>query len=173
MSAITGCHREHTRRALGEALVFKKVKPRIPRPVIYSAAAIQTLGFCWAVHGTSCGRLLAVIQVDLVPRLRDFEKLDIDEATTTKLLIITPATIDCHLKAERGKLDSRGRSHTNRGSQLKYSIPMRNQVDWDNTNPEIGVYCIQKQSCPTPISNSWHRYLHLIWIDKPGVISLL
>jgi hypothetical protein len=78
---------------------------------------------------------LAAALVDLVPRLRAFDELDIDDAIAAKLLTIAPATIDRRLKAERGKLDSRGRSHTKPGSLLKDSIPMRTWADWDDARP--------------------------------------
>jgi hypothetical protein len=135
LCAITLWHRDHARKALRDALVVKEVKPRPPRPRLYDEAVIQALGFCWAVQGTPCGRLLAAALVDLVPRLRSFSELDISDATAAKLLTIAPATIDCRLKAERGKLDPRGRSHTKPGSLLKDSIPMRTWADWDDARP--------------------------------------
>lgn len=135
LCAITGWHRDHARRALREVLVFRKVKPRPPRPVLYGEAVIEALRFCWAVQGTPCGRLLAAALIDLVPRLRGFDELDIDDATAAKLLTIAPATIDRRLKVDRGKLDSRGRSHTKPGSLLKDSIPMRTWADWDDDRP--------------------------------------
>ena len=135
LCAITGWHRDHARRALREVLVFRKVKPRPPRPVLYGEAVIEALRFCWAVQGTPCGRLLAAALIDLVPRLRGFDELNIDDATAAKLLTIAPATIDRRLKAERGKLGSRGRSHTKPGSLLKDSIPMRTWADWDDDRP--------------------------------------
>lgn len=135
LCAITGWHRDHARKALRDALIFRKVKPWPPRPVLYGDAVIQALRFCWAVQGTPCERLLAAALVDLVPRLRAFDELDIDDAIAAKLLTIAPATIDRRLKAERGKLDSRGRSHTKPGSLLKDSIPMRTWADWDDARP--------------------------------------
>ena len=120
------------RKALREALVFKEVKSRLPRPLLYGEAVIQALRFCWAVQGTPCGRLLAAALIDLVPRLRGFDELDIDDATAAKLLTIAPATIDRRLKVDRGKLDSRGRSHTKPGSLLRDSIPMRTWADGDD-----------------------------------------
>ena len=123
------------RKALREALVFKEVKSRLPRPLLYGEAVIQALRFCWAVQATPCGRLLAAALTDLVPRLRSFSELDIDDATADKSLSIAPDTINRRLKADRGKLDSRGRSHTKPGSLLKDSIPMRTWADWDDDRP--------------------------------------
>lgn len=125
LCAITGWHRDHARKALRDALIIKKIKTRHARSVLYGEAVIEDLRFCWTVQGTPCGRLLAAALTDLVPRLGGFNELDIDDATAAKLLAITPATIDRRLKAERGKLDPRGRSHTKPGSLLKDSIPMR------------------------------------------------
>jgi transposase InsO family protein len=51
------------------------------------------------------------------------------------LLKIAPATIDRRLKAERKKLDPRGRSHTKPGTLLKNSIPMRTWAEWDDAVP--------------------------------------
>ena len=51
------------------------------------------------------------------------------------LLKIAPATIDRRLKADRGKLDPKGRSHTKPGTLLKDSIPMRTWAEWDDAVP--------------------------------------
>ncbi|WP_219816395.1 transposase family protein [Arthrobacter sp. 4R501] len=48
---------------------------------------------------------------------------------------IAPATIDRRLKADRAKLDPRGRSHTKPGTLLKDSIPMRTWAEWDDARP--------------------------------------
>ena len=128
-------HRDHARKALRDALIIKKIEPRPARPVLYEEAVIEALRFCWAVQGTPCGRRLAAALVDLVRRLRGFNELDISDVTAAKLLTIAPATIDRRLKAERGKLGSRGRSHTKPGSLLKDSIPMRTWADWDDARP--------------------------------------
>lgn len=87
------------------------------------------------MQGTPCGRPLAAALIDLVPRLRKFGELNITDATAANLLKIAPATIDRRLKAERGKLDPRGRSHTKPGSLLKDSIPMRTWAAWDDARP--------------------------------------
>lgn len=102
-------------------------------PAPYSTA--EALRFCWAVQGTPCGRLLAAALPDLVPRLRRFKELDIDDPTAASLLRIAPATIDRRLKADRAKLDPRGRSHTKPGTLLKDSIPMRTWAEWDDAVP--------------------------------------
>ncbi|WP_035782950.1 integrase catalytic domain-containing protein, partial [Arthrobacter sp. H14] len=111
------------------------VKPRSPRPPVYGEPVLEAVRFCWAVQGTPCGRLLAAALPDLVPRLRWLGELDIDDVTAALLLRIAPATIDRRLKADRAKLDPRGRSHTKPGTLLKDSIPMRTWAEWDDAVP--------------------------------------
>lgn len=135
LCALTLWHRDHARKALRQALVLKQVKPRPPRAPVYGEDVIEALRFCWAVQGTPCGRLLAAALPDLVPRLRRFKELAIEDGTAALLLKIAPATIDRRLKADRGKLDPRGRSHTKPGTLLKDSIPMRTWAEWDDAVP--------------------------------------
>src|SRR6476620_3505467 len=135
LCATTGWHRDHARKALRQALVLKSVRPRLPRPPFYGEPVIEALRFCWAVQGTPCGRLLAAALPDLVPRLRRFKELRIDAATAAQLLTISPATIDRGLKADRAKLEPRGRSHTKPGTLLKESIPVRTWAEWDDAVP--------------------------------------
>jgi len=135
LCATTGWHRDHARKALRKALVLKIARPRAPRPPLYGEPVIEALRFCWAVQGTPCGRLLAAALPDLVPRLRRFKELQIDAGTASQLLKIAPATIDRRLKADRARLEPRGRSHTKPGTLLKDSIPMRTWAEWDDAVP--------------------------------------
>jgi transposase InsO family protein len=120
---------------LRQALVLRQVKPRTFRAPVYGDDVIEALRLCWAVQGTPCGRLMAAALPDLVPRLRRFKELTIEDGTAVLLLKIAPATIDRRLKAERKKLDPRGRSHTKPGTLLKDSIPMRTWAEWDDAVP--------------------------------------
>ena len=72
---------------------------------------------------------------DLVPRLRRFKELQIEDTTAAQLLRIAPATIDRRLKTDRAKLDPRGRTHTKPGTLLKDSIPMRTWAEWNDAVP--------------------------------------
>lgn len=111
------------------------MRPRPSRPPLYGEPVIEALRFLWAVQGTPSGRLLAAALPDLVPRLRRLKELDVDDDTAALLLKIAPATIDRRLKADRMKLDPRGRSHTKPGTLLKGSIPMRTWAEWDDAVP--------------------------------------
>jgi hypothetical protein len=135
LCTLTHWHRDHARKALRQALVLKQVRPKPLRPPVYGEDVIEALRFCWAVQGTPCGRLLAAALPDLVPRLRRFKELTIEDGTAALLLKIAPATIDRRLKADRRKLDPKGRSHTKPETLLKDSIPMRTWAEWDDAVP--------------------------------------
>ena len=135
LCATTGWHRNHARKALGEALKPKVVRPRKPRAPRYGAEVVAALAFCWAVLGAPTGKRLAPIMGELVPRLRRFRELDITDATETALLAMSPATMDRRLAGDRAKMALRGRSHTKPGSLLKSQIPIRTWAQWDDAVP--------------------------------------
>ena len=132
---LTGWHRDHARKALRQALQVKIVRPRTPRPPTYGEDVIVALRTCWAVMGAASGKRMAPFLGELVPVLRSFGELDIDDATASALCRMSAATIDRRLAPDRAKLAVRGRSHTKPGSLLKDAIPMRTWADWDDAVP--------------------------------------
>ena len=135
LCATTGWHRSHARKALGEALTPKAVRPRRPRPPLYGADVVVALRFCWAVLGAPTGKRLAPVMPDLVERLRRFGELDVGDETAVLLAGMSPATIDRRLAAARAAMSLRGRSHTKPGSLLKDAIPIRTWAQWDDAVP--------------------------------------
>src|SRR5450759_3596783 len=59
LCATTGWHRSHARRALGQGLVPKVVRPRWPRAPTYGADVVVALRVWWAVLGAPTGKRLA------------------------------------------------------------------------------------------------------------------
>jgi len=72
LCATTSWHRNHARKALGQALRPRIVAPRKPRPPLYGLEVIGALRFCWAVLGAPTGKRLAPVLGELVPVLRRF-----------------------------------------------------------------------------------------------------
>ena len=62
---------------------------------------------------------------ELVPILRKFGELDIDDDTPMLLIGMSAATTDRRLAPERRRHELQGRSHTKPGSLLKSQIPIR------------------------------------------------
>jgi hypothetical protein len=135
LCATTGWHRDHARKALRTALFPKVVRPRTARPSRYGSNVVAALIFCWAVLGMPAGKRLAPALPDLVPILRAFGELDIDDATAALLVAMSAATIDRRLAPERKNHELKGRSHTKPGTLLKSQIPIRTWAQWDDAAP--------------------------------------
>jgi hypothetical protein len=135
LCATTGWHRSHARKALGEALGPKVVRPRRTRPPVYGPEVMAGLRLCWAVLGAPAGKRLAPFLPELVERLRRVGELHLDDVTAAQLAGMSAATIDRRLAVDRAKLSPRGRSHTKPGSLLKDAIPIRTWAQWDDAAP--------------------------------------
>ena len=135
LCATTGWHRNHARKALKAALRPKLVKPRPPRPPKYGPKVVAALVFCWAVLGMPAGKRLAPVLGELVPILRRFGELDVDDDTAALLVSMSAATIDRRLAPERKRHQLKGRSRTKPGTLLKSQIPVRTWADWDDARP--------------------------------------
>lgn len=104
----TGWHRSHARKALAAALVPRAVPgPRRPRTPVYGPEVVVALRFCWAVLGAPTGKRLAPVMAELVPTLRRFGELDIDEETATALVAMSAATMDRRLAGDRAAMRER------------------------------------------------------------------
>ncbi len=135
LCATTGWHRNHARKALGQALGPRVVRSRSARPPTYGPEVVGALRFCWSVLGAPTGKRLAPVLPDLVERLRRFEELGVSEVTAELLVAMSPATIDRRLAPARAVMTLRGRSHTKPGSLLKDAIPIRTWAQWDDAVP--------------------------------------
>ena len=132
---VTGYHRDYARRALRAALTPRVVKPRAARAPKYDAKVIGALEKCWAVLNAPAGKRLAPMLAELVPLLRRYGELDLDEETAELLIGMSAATIDRRLVTARAKMLPRGRSHTKPGSMLKARIAMRTWAEHDEDTP--------------------------------------
>src|SRR5450755_4291578 len=132
---LTGYHRDYARRALRAALTPRVVKPRAARAPKYDAKVVAPLAKCWAVLNAPAGKRLAPMLAELVPLLRRYGELDLDDATADLLIGMSAATIDRRLVAARSKMLPRGRSHTKPGSMLKARIAMRTWAEHDENTP--------------------------------------
>ncbi|MGI8697634.1 MAG: integrase catalytic domain-containing protein [Mycobacteriales bacterium] len=135
LCATTGGHRSHARKALGQALTPRIIRPRRPRQPTYGIDVVLALRFCWAVLGAPTGKRLAPVMAGLVATLRRFGELDIGDDIAAALIAMSPATMDRRLAADRAAMWPRGRSHTKPGSLLKDAIPIRTWAQWDDAVP--------------------------------------
>lgn len=144
LCATTGWHRDHARKALRQALGPRRVAmARKPRPPTYDAEVLAALRKVWAVMDAPAGKRMAPFLGEIVPRLRAFGELDINEEVAAKLCSMSAATIDRRLAGERKKLQLKGRSGTKPGTLLKSKIPIRTWAEWNEQEPGfVEIDCV-------------------------------
>jgi hypothetical protein len=99
---------------------------------IYDDQVVVALLKLWMIMDQICGKRLAAILPELIPRLEACGELKLAKATPDKFLKISAATIDRLLAAERRKMAFTSRSKTKPGSLLKSQIPIRTFAEWDD-----------------------------------------
>jgi hypothetical protein len=62
-------------------------------------------------------------------------ELDVSDEVAAALVVMSPATMDRRLAADRAAMTPRGPSHTKPGSLLKDAIPIRTWAQWDDACP--------------------------------------
>lgn len=110
-------------------------KPHRKRARCYDHAVLDALKRLWAFSNGLCGKRLAVFIRQTLPILERFGELDLEESVRTKLLTVSPATIDRLLASTKAKSRLQGRSHTKPGTLLKHHIPIRTFADWNEALP--------------------------------------
>ena len=102
---------------------------------IYDDAVVIPLKKAWEMMDYICGKRLAPILKELIPRLIRFGEIRLTQAAKDKLMKISPATIDRILASERKKYKIKGRANTKPGTLLKSQIPIRTFSQWDDKRP--------------------------------------
>jgi len=105
------------------------------RENIYDEKVVNALVHLWKTSDYLCGKRLHVYLREIIPVLKKFNEISIDEETEEKLMKISPATIDRLLKSEKMKFRLKGKSLTKPGTLLKHSIQMRTFAEWNEKEP--------------------------------------
>jgi hypothetical protein len=103
------------------------------KPKLYGDTVKEVLEFIWRLLDRPCGKRLSPYLSEIIPVLKRFGEIDIDEDTQEKLLKISAATIDRILAPIKKKDILRPKSYTKPGSLLKSQIPIRTFTEWDDT----------------------------------------
>src|SRR5215213_3474118 len=132
--AATGYHRKHALRLFREG----PPAPRVGhggRPRRYDAVVIGALREVAAASDWLCGKRLAPFLEELVPALEAEEALQVDAAVRERLLGMSAASIDRHLRPFRLLRRPSGLSTTKPGSLLKQQVPVHTYTPWDEQRP--------------------------------------
>ena len=135
---LSGWSRDHARRALRHAHAPPPRKPRKPRAPIYTEETIDALRRIWSVFGFLCGKRLAPFMSEAVQTLERFGEISMSRAARRQLLVMSAATIDRRLRADRQRFQIKGRKGTKPGTLLRSQIPIRTFADWDE---DLAGFC--------------------------------
>jgi hypothetical protein len=132
--AATGYHRKH-------ALRLFRAGPPAPRtghggrPRRYDAVVVGALREVAAASDWLCGKRLAPFLAELVPALEGEGALWVPPAVRERLLQMSAASIDRHLRPFRLLRRPSGLSTTKPGSLLKHQVPVHTYTPWDEQRP--------------------------------------
>jgi hypothetical protein len=120
-----------------ETVLVSDVRKRRTRKKerIYDDAVVIPLKKAWEIMDYICGKRLAPILKELIPRLIRFGEIRLAQEAKDKLMKISPATIDRILAPERKKYKIKGRANTKPGTLLKSQIPIRTFSQWNDKRP--------------------------------------
>jgi len=111
------------------------LNPTRGRTPIYDESVRSQLKKIWMIMDQICGKRLAPLLSELIPILERHHEINLDPQSREKLLVISPATIDRLLAAEKTELCGGKLSHTKPGTLLKSQIPVRTFSQWDEQLP--------------------------------------
>lgn len=109
--------------------------PRRAKAKLYDERVRQALVQIWELVDYACGKRLVAILPEMIVKLEQFNELQLDEETKTKLPQLSASTADRLLRPERRKYELKGRRRTRPGTLLKHQIPIRTFAEWDEQKP--------------------------------------
>lgn len=128
--AATGYDRKYALRLLNKEESAPKVQQRI-RARKYDDEIKQVLVTLWKVANQICSKRLHPFLPELLEALERCGHISVPEMVRSRLLKMSPATIDRLLKSERVQTVT-GISTTRPGSLLKRHIPVRTFAEWSD-----------------------------------------
>lgn len=172
----TGYHRKHAIRKLRQlALCPKEVKQKAGRRETYGSTVREALLICWKAAGHICGERLQPFLSELVPKLEQYQYLQISKETKKLLLKMSISTVKRIIRKER-KLNERSKfSSTKPGQLLKSQIPLQVGSAWDTEQPgflEIDLVA----HCGNSLQGDFINTLNTIdikttWSEKEAVMG--
>jgi hypothetical protein len=129
---VTGYHRKHALRVLNH--LSTSPEPR-RRERLYDEAVHQALAVLWEAADRICGKRLRVLIPVLIEAMERHGHLQLDRVVRSRLLDISPATIDRLLRPQREATGRVRRRRWGAGSAVRQSVPVRTYADWGDPPP--------------------------------------
>jgi len=106
-----------------------------PASQLYDEQVRQALIFVWNAANQICSKRLVPFLPQLVTAMERHGHLRVPADVRSRLLCISPATVDRLLKPEREEARQNIMSTTYRGNLLKHQIQVRTFADWNDVTP--------------------------------------
>lgn len=180
--AASGYHRKYAISVLREAPQLKESSIRKVRQSFYDESVRDTLIGIWNASNQICSKRLVAFLPDFIDALERFGHLDLSLELKTKLLKLSPATIDRLLRDERRK-HPRGISTTRPANLLKQRIKVRTFADWNEGTPgffeaDLVAHCGDRAEgrflntiVMTDIDSGWTEFVPLLEKTNDQVIE--
>ena len=131
--AITGHHRKHGIRLLGQIDEDDEVPRQARSQRIYDEAVREAVIVIWEAADRICGKRLKAAMPHLVESMERHGHLELDPEVRDRLLAASAATLDRLLKPIRSTAGSRRRRRRKRS--LGKRVPVRTYNDWNGPPP--------------------------------------
>ncbi len=150
----------------------------------YDESLRQALLTIWNAANQICSKRLVPFIPDLLSALERFGHVSLPEDVRSKLLTISPATVDRLLETER-KEGKKGLCTTTAGNLLKKQIKIRTFADWDDVVPgflegDLVAHCGTKTNGAylntlviTDIASTWTEFFPILVKGEINVIAAL
>ena len=131
--AVTGHHRKHAIRLLGQSDYDESTPHPVKDRRIYDEAVRESVIMIWEAADRICGKRLKAAMPHLVASMERHGHLDLDPEVKARVLSASAATLDRLLKPIRPTAGSRRRPR--RGRSMGKRIPVRTYNDWNEPPP--------------------------------------
>lgn len=132
--SATGYHRKYAVSILRQSACEVNSAAQKVRVSFYDEEVRSVLIGVWKAANQICSKRLAAFLPEFVAALERFGHLEVDPAVRSKLLKLSPSSIDRLLREERKK-HPRGVSTTRPSNLLKQRIKVRTFADWNEKAP--------------------------------------
>jgi len=131
--AVSGYHRKHAVRVLGKRDGDRGTGRQARR--VYDEAVRQALVVLWEAADRICGKRLKALLPSLVKSMEKHGHLSLDEHVRTRLLSMSPATIDRLLAPTRTVAGGKKRRRPLPSTSVRRAVPVRTFAGWDDPPP--------------------------------------
>lgn len=133
--AVTRYHRQHAIRVLGRR--EKKPSGNKSHSLRYGSDVREALIVLWEASERLCSKRLRPLIPVLLPALERHGRLGLDDALRSKLLTVSPATMDRLLTEVRIVTRGGQRRRAGMSSAVRRSVPVRTFGDWNDPPPDF------------------------------------